>query len=282
MGYDVVPALDLPGGLSPFPALVAAADATSTIRLTTLIINPSFWHPELLFREIATVDEFSGGRLEIGLGAGNVQAGSWDGPLLVPEPVARTARLRHTINVLKDAMASNDRTPAIVQKPRPPILIAGASDGMVRLAAKEADTFQVSGPFPRPKTPEGVPPLVTAADFDSRVSLLHEAAGARADEIEISVGADLVLTEDREATATKLHETHSYLTVADILDSPKLMIGTEDEVAEQLLRNRERFGLSYYAINHPKEFAPILARLKGMTERQAVHAGGAAQLREEI
>jgi len=262
LGYDVIPALDLPNGISPLPSLLAAADVTSKIRLTTLIVNPSFWHPELLVREVATVDEFSDGRLEVGLGAGNVQAGEWRDGLLVAEPKARLARLRHTVKAVKQGLSDSDRTPAPVQKPHPPILIAGAADGMVKLAAEEADAYQVSGPYPRPKLPPGVPPLVTAENMESRVSLLREHAGDRAKDIEISIGADLILTEDRRAAAEKIAETHTYITVDDILDSPKIMIGTEDEVVEQLLKNRERFGLTYYAINHPIEFAPILAKLK--------------------
>ena len=265
MGYDVIPALDLPNGLSPLPLLLAAAQESSSMRLTSLIINPSFWHPELLARELATIDQLTGGRLEIGLGAGNVQAGPWDGPLLVDEPVRRTARLRHTIDALKRAFADDARTPQVVQKPHPPILVAGAADGLVKLAAAEADAYQVSGPFPRPVLPPGVPPLVSAENFAGRIELLRSAAGDRGDDIEISIGADLILTDDREEWATTLQKTHTYMSVEDILDSPKIMVGTEDEVVEQLLRNRERYGLTYYAINHPPEFAPILKRLKSLS-----------------
>src|SRR5438270_9547795 len=56
--------------LSPIPALVAAADATSTLRVGSLVFDNDFRHPVMLAKEAATLDVLSEGRLELGLGAG--------------------------------------------------------------------------------------------------------------------------------------------------------------------------------------------------------------------
>jgi alkanesulfonate monooxygenase SsuD/methylene tetrahydromethanopterin reductase-like flavin-dependent oxidoreductase (luciferase family) len=59
-----------PGSLGPIAALMAAADATTTLRLASHVFANDFRHPVLLAQEAATIDLLSDGRLELGLGAG--------------------------------------------------------------------------------------------------------------------------------------------------------------------------------------------------------------------
>lgn len=73
-GFDVLHVPDHLGAPAPFPVLVAAAAATSTIRLGTYVLNACFYRPALLTRDVADTDLLSGGRLEVGLGAGYVRA----------------------------------------------------------------------------------------------------------------------------------------------------------------------------------------------------------------
>src|SRR5919106_6594883 len=70
LGYDVILVPDHIGMVAPFPALVAAAEATERPRLGTFVLNAGFWNPALLAREVATTDALTGGRLELGLGTG--------------------------------------------------------------------------------------------------------------------------------------------------------------------------------------------------------------------
>ena len=72
-GYDAVLAPDHLGAPAPFPLLVAAAAATERLRVGTLVLNVPFWNPALLAREVATTDILTGGRLEVGLGAGHMK-----------------------------------------------------------------------------------------------------------------------------------------------------------------------------------------------------------------
>jgi alkanesulfonate monooxygenase SsuD/methylene tetrahydromethanopterin reductase-like flavin-dependent oxidoreductase (luciferase family) len=103
-GFDVLLMPDHFGDqFSPFVGLAAAAAATSTVRLGTLVIDNDFRHPLVLAKEAATLDVISGGRLELGLGAG------WDGSdysetgIPFDEPTRRVARLEEAIAVLKGA-----------------------------------------------------------------------------------------------------------------------------------------------------------------------------------
>ena len=72
-GFDAMYAADHLGVPAPFPVLVAAADATERLRVGTMVLNAGFWNPALLAREIATTDLLTGGRLEVGLGAGHMR-----------------------------------------------------------------------------------------------------------------------------------------------------------------------------------------------------------------
>ena len=70
-GFDVVTTADHVGGTSPFVMLSAAAVVTTRVRLRTYVLDYGFWNPGLLARDVATLDVLSGGRVEVGLGAGH-------------------------------------------------------------------------------------------------------------------------------------------------------------------------------------------------------------------
>src|SRR2546423_1698645 len=71
LGYSAVMLSDhLVGQLAPISALGVAAGATSTLRLGTFVFNNDLRHPVVLAHELATLDQLSDGRLEIGIGAG--------------------------------------------------------------------------------------------------------------------------------------------------------------------------------------------------------------------
>ena len=72
LGYSTLLAADHVGGeeLAPMPALLAAAEATTDLRIGTLVINNDLRHPAMLAREAASLDILSGGRFELGIGAG--------------------------------------------------------------------------------------------------------------------------------------------------------------------------------------------------------------------
>src|SRR5919108_1905512 len=112
LGYDVILVPDHLGMVAPFPALVAAAEATERPRLGTFVLNAGLWNPALLAREVATTDALTGGRLELGLGAGYVKAEHDSAGLPFGSPRERVDHLRRTIEELDRLLGSADHQPA--------------------------------------------------------------------------------------------------------------------------------------------------------------------------
>lgn len=167
LGFSVMTVPDhlIDGCLSPFAALGVAAEATSTLRVGTLVLNNNLRHPALVAREALTLDVLSGGRLELGLGAGSAMSSSEHGSIGVPfdDATTRVARLAESVEVLDELLRGRAVTfegehyrvsdhrawPPAIQKPRPPMLIGGNGHQVLRIGAERADTVGLSGPRAR-------------------------------------------------------------------------------------------------------------------------------------
>ncbi len=279
LGYSVCVMPDhVSNQLAPLPALVAAADATQRIRIGSLVLDNDFRHPLLLAHEAATVDLLSDGRLELGIGAG------WLGRdyerLGIPfaPPRTRLERLRESIQIIESYFAGEtfsfegahctahgvEPGPRWVQQPRPPILIAGGGRRLLRFAARHADIISV---FPQ-SLPGGSGFEVaetSPAAFDAKVALIHSAAGERAAEVELNVLLqDLTLTKNRRSVAVE-HAEELGISGEEVLESPLELIGTIEQVVDDLLSRRERYRISYLTIpdRYMQAFAPIVERLSG-------------------
>ena len=139
--------------LAPLIALTAAATATTTIRLGTLVLANDNRHPVMLAKEAATLDVVSGGRLELGLGAGWLRSEYEAAGIPFDAPGERVRRLGESIHLLKSLFDGSpvtfdglhyrvtglDSFPRPVQRPRPPLLVGAGSPRMLRLAGREAD-----------------------------------------------------------------------------------------------------------------------------------------------
>src|SRR5438067_3514050 len=173
----------------PIAALMAAADATSTLRVGTFVFDNDFRHPVVLAKEVATLDLLSGGRFELGLGAGwKLPEYEWAGIPFDP-PGVRIDRLVEAVRVLKGLFADGpltfagrhytvtglDGLPKPLQRPHPPLLIGGGSRRVLSLAAREADIISF---VPR-ALPDGTTDWAdgTAASVAETVACLPEAAG---------------------------------------------------------------------------------------------------------
>ncbi|MDI2027892.1 LLM class F420-dependent oxidoreductase [Saccharopolyspora sp. TS4A08] len=283
LGYDTVFAADHLGAPSPFPVLVAAAQATERLRVGTLVLNTAFWNPALLARDIATTDLLTEGRLEVGLGAGHMKW-EFDEAGLPWQPFSeRAERLRTTIAELtrhfsvegfEQQREHNAEFDVPVLKPAqrtgfdgsgPPLLIGGTGDRVLRIAAETADIIGVAGVRQLPGHPPGTFRLCTAEEADERVAFTRQAAGDRADQVEWQVLVQAVIpTDDRRAAATELLPRFGdTMTLEQILDTPFLLIGTPEQIADQLHRNRTRYGFTYYSVHGPfmEAFAPVLPHL---------------------
>jgi len=278
LGYDTLFAPDHLGLPAPFPMLVAAASATRRLRVGTLVLNAAFWNPALLAREVATTDMLTQGRLELGLGAGHMKwefdaAGvAWSGF------GGRVDRLAETITELRrhftgsyERQPEGTRAPSPVQRSGfggsgPPLIVGGTGDRVLRLAAEHADIVSLAGAFQVPGAEPGTLRLATSVEADERVAFAREHAGERAGGIEWHLLVQAVLpTVDRRAAARGLLARFgATMSEDELLQTPFALIGTTEQMADQLRAHRERYGFSYVTVHAPyiEAFAPVIAELR--------------------
>lgn len=288
LGYDAVYVSDHLGGPAPFPALVSAAEATEQLRVGTLVLNSAFWNSHLLAREVATVDKLTDGRLDLGMGAGHMK---WEfeaaNVAWAPADV-RVDRLAATIddmaglfagggydNAAENPFGAGEPTPVQQQGfggYGPPLLIGGASERVLELAARRADIVGYSGVRQMPGEPAGTLRLLAAEQATKQVEFVRQRIADATDEPEYDEPEFQVLvqyvriTNDRRSVAEQLlADKAPYLTVDEVLECPFVLIGTETQVAEQVRANRERFGFSHISVHDPfmGAFAPIIEQLRG-------------------
>jgi probable F420-dependent oxidoreductase len=194
----------------------------------------------------------------------------------------RVARLAEAVTIIKGLLSGERVTFAgrhyqvaahhvglvPVQKPHPPILIGGNGRRLLSLAAREADIVGLSGITFRDGG--AAPPDLSAwrvPGVEERLRLVREAAGdERYAQLELNVLVQqVVVTDDRRHVAEELAQRWAQLTADEILQSPYVLIGTIDQMVEDLLARRQRWGLWSYNIFEPyiDAFAPVLARLVG-------------------
>ncbi|BAC74794.1 MULTISPECIES: LLM class F420-dependent oxidoreductase [Streptomyces] len=266
LGYDVILVPDHLGMPAPFPALVAAAEATERVRLGTFVLNAGFWNPALLAREVATTDALTGGRLELGLGTGYVQAEHDTAGLPYGSPRERVDHLVRTVEELERLLGSPEHRPGIVQKPRVPLLIGGNGDRMLRLTAEHADIAAFAGAHLVPGSTTGKLAPVTAGELDERVARYRRLAADRAEPAELNLLVQMVaVTEDRAAAVQGLRERVPQLTEEQVLELPIVLVGTPAQITAQVLAQRERYGFSYLTVLEPymEAFAPVIEALRG-------------------
>jgi probable F420-dependent oxidoreductase len=283
-GYDVLYAADHLGMPSPFPVLAAAAQATERLRVGTLVLNSPFWNPALLARDVATTDVLTGGRLEVGLGSGHMkwefeEAGvAWQGF------AERAERLEETVTELGRRFAADGFAP---QEPMreaygipvlrpvqrtgfggwgPPLIVGGTGDRILRIAARHADVVSVAGAYQLKGRPPGRFRIGTAAETADRVAFVRACAGERLEGLELHALAQMVLvTDDRAGAAEEVASRFGpATTVEELLGMPHVLIGTVDEIAGQILRNRDRFGFTHYTVHGPYTdvFAPVIEAVR--------------------
>lgn len=142
------------------PTLTAAAGVTERIRLGSLVASPNFRHPVPFAKELVTLDDISGGRLTLGIGAGTPTG--WDATMLGHDPWSpseRAGRFEEFVDLLDRLLrepvttyqgeyyaAHEARTyPGCVQQPRIPFAVAATGPRGMRLAARHGDTWVTTG-----------------------------------------------------------------------------------------------------------------------------------------
>ncbi|MCD9878792.1 LLM class F420-dependent oxidoreductase [Streptomyces guryensis] len=261
-GYDVIQVPDHLGMVAPFPALVAAAAVTERPRLGTAVLNAGFWNPTLLAREVATTDALTGGRLELGLGTGYVQAEHDRAGLPFGSPRARVDRLERTIEELDRLLGSGE----LPHSQRVPLLIGGNGDRTLRLTAEHADIAAFTGARLVPGSSTGQLLPVGAGELQESVARYRRLAEGRKEPAELNLLIQQVtVTDDRAAAVRPLVERVPGATVEGALELPILLVGTVEQIVAQVLAQRERYGFTYLTVLEPymEAFAPVIAELGG-------------------
>jgi probable F420-dependent oxidoreductase len=267
--------------LAPVAALATAAAVTRTLRVGTLVLDNDYRHPVVLAKEAATLDLLSGGRLELGLGAGWLQSEYEQAGLPFDPPAVRVSRLAESIRVLKGLFADSPLTfagehywvtgldgyPKPLQRPRPPILLGAGSPRMLRLAGREADIVGLLTTSTRTGTLLDTPTERLADAVAQKIAHVREGAGERFAEVELSMVLTMVPTNDPPRAAAELIRQRDWagITPDQVLAMPSVVFGPAERVADLLEARRARFGVSYYVVPDRllEPFAPVVARLAG-------------------
>jgi probable F420-dependent oxidoreductase len=265
--------------LAPVPALMTAANVTTTLRVGALVWDNDYKHPAVLAKELATMDVLSDGRLELGIGAGWMISDYEQMGIPYDSAKVRIDRFVEGLKVIKGAMAegpfsfSGDHytitnyngTPKPIQAPCPPILIGGGGKRVLSIAAREADIVGINATMSAGVVGQHTFSTMTAEVVDEKVAIVREAAGARFNDIELNVRAFLVnITDDAKQAASGIA---SMLGVEQqmVEQSPFALVGPTSKLIEDLLERRERWGFSYVIVgaDDVDSFAPVVAALNG-------------------
>ena len=280
LGYDVLSVADhLDDQFATIPALVAAADATSTIRIGAMVLCNDYHHPAVLAKEAATADLLSEGRLDLGLGAGWMTTDYTAAGIPMDPARVRVDRLAEAVPIVKALLAGETvthhgehyrvdgltGTPRAVQRPHPPIVIGGGGRRVLSLAAREADIVGLNINLAHGRIDETAGPTATADATDRKVDWIREAAGERFGDLVLQTRIHLAaITDDRPTLAAAVGPALG-LSAEQAMASPHGLAGTVEEIVEQCHARRDRWGISYITLSADvlEDFAPVVAALRG-------------------
>jgi probable F420-dependent oxidoreductase len=265
--------------LSPIAGLMAAADATTTLRIGSLVFDNDYRHPVVLAKEAATVDLLSDGRLEFGLGAGWMASDYEQTGILFDSPGTRIERMAEGLEIIKGFFAGGslsyagkhykvagvDASPSPVQRPHPPIILGGGGRRMLSLAGREADIVSINYKLTEGRVNRTLVRTGLAEATDEKLGWVKEAAGDRFSQIELCATVFVAsVTDDRDGVAAALAAGIGS-EAKEVLDMPHFLIGSIGQMIEDVQARRERFGISYVVLpdSATESLAPLVERLTG-------------------
>jgi probable F420-dependent oxidoreductase len=265
--------------LAPVPALMAAADATTSLRIGALVWDNDYKHPVVLAKELATMDVLSEGRLEIGLGAGWMASDYEQSGIPYDPPGVRITRMVEGLHVIRSAMGDEAFTfdgthyqvtgynglPKPRQRPHPPILIGGGGRRVLSIAAAEADIVGINATMSAGAVGRDAITTMSADAVDDKVDIVREAAGARLADIEMNIRVFMVNVTADAAGATESLARMLRVETETVHTMPFALVGPTSKLVDDLLARRERWGFSYIVVGAEdiERFAPVVAQLRG-------------------
>ena len=280
LGYSTITIADHFGDqLGPVATLMAIADATSTLRIASMVFSNDYRHPAVLAKEAATLDLLSDGRLEFGLGAGWKAADYESTGIDFDPPGRRIERMEESLDVIcalwDDGPVHHDGphyrvdglegSPKPLQRPHPPIAIGGGSKRILQFAARRADIIGFIPSMASGQVDANAGASATPEATDRRLEWIREAAGDRFDEIELQVRLEFALVIDDPDPLFEAMAGGFGLTPDQARQTPYALVGPTSTMAEHLEDRRDRWGFSYIGVPRDvaEAMAPVVAKLAG-------------------
>ncbi|MGH9247191.1 MAG: TIGR03621 family F420-dependent LLM class oxidoreductase [Acidimicrobiales bacterium] len=265
--------------LAPVPAMMAAAAATTDLKVGALVFGVDYRHPVVLAREIATIDALSGGRVEVGLGAGWLTS-DYDGAgITMDPPGVRIERMAEALAVCRGLWGDEpltfdgryytikglDGRPKPVQRPHPPVLIGGGGRRVLSLAAREAEIVGINPNLRSGAVGSDTIAEIVAERVDEKVAWVRHAAGDRLADLELNLLVQVAMVVDDRQSLIESTAPAFGLTPQQVLDSPYVWVGTVEQISGEVEGWRDRWGISYWIVHADvmEPVAPVVARLAG-------------------
>lgn len=280
LGVAVLTVADhLDDQIAPIAALMAVADATTTLRVGSLVFANDYRHPVMLAKEAATIDVLSGGRLEFGLGAGWMAEDYHSAGIPMDRPGRRIDRLEEALRVITSLWSEGPTTfegthyqvtdldglPKPTQSPRPPIVIGGGGPRVLALAGRWADIVGLNPSLGAGVIDERAGASATEAATIEKIAIVREAAGERFDQIELQSRIHLAIVSDDPDSMYELFAGGFGITPDEARRSPHALCGSVDQIVDDLVERRERFGISTIGLSASSldDLRPVIDRLAG-------------------
>jgi len=263
--------------LAPMPAAMAAAAATTKIKVGPLVAGNDFRNPVVTAKESATIDLLCDGRFVLGIGAGWLKGDYEIAGITQHDASTRIARLDEAIDIFRGIWSAEPfsfsgehySVAETTGYPKPasdiPILVGGGGRQILSLAARKADIVGVNPKIVgRSINPRSM--ATAAADVvDEKVGWIKEAAGDRYGQLKLQLQVFVtVVTEDPMPVAEKLAPAFG-LPPEVVLAAPYFQIGPLSKIEENILELRDRWDISYIAFqgDATQAVAPLVSKLAG-------------------
>jgi probable F420-dependent oxidoreductase len=262
---------------SPTVPLTVAAEATTTLKVGALVYDNDYRHPLVLARDVAALDVLSGGRVEFGLGAGWMTSDYEQSGIVLDRPGVRIERMEESLEIIRQLWTQESATfsgnhytineakcfPVPLTPGGPKLIIGGGGKRVLTAAAKHASIIGVNPELTSGTAGVEAAKTAVADRYHERIGWIRDAAGARFDDIELQVLVQIEqVVPNRDEVFAGVAPMFG-ITPEEAGRMPIVLVGTVDQICEDLIARREEFGFSYIVLHDIDAFAPVVARLAG-------------------
>ncbi len=265
--------------LAPVPAMMAAAAATTELKVGALVFDNDYKHPVVLAKEIATIDLLSGGRVEFGIGAGWMNTDYEQAGIVKERDGVRIAKMAEALEIYKGlwgdepfnyagthyTISGLEGFPKPATPGGPPILIGGGGRKVLGIASRYADIVGINPSIPSGRVDASAALDAMADRYDQKVQWVKDAAGDRFDDLELNALVFIVNVTDDQAGALAQLAPLFGVEPSQVAETPLAWVGSEEQIIEKLHRMRERWGISYFVLQKDgaDAMANVVAKLTG-------------------